>query len=293
MSQQQTSEKKFHLWKYIFIPLIVILIPIIYNKLEKEEKKKETPRYSISDSHVINKDKHYITLVAANKSARKNSDLDIKIGNLKLNDICKIDKTNTIFQWKFNIKAIEPKIIQNIFSEGENEIQVGFSDKNLWDTHSIIINDLDILFQIPQKITKKKKKKLSPSSQEKEKEKSTPYSIPNKKDPLPSYYEAKGYCVVNKEENKNKNKSQAVLMATKCAQIVAKAELLEIINGIKIKESATIKDLILTDVSIQTQVEGVIKFAYQVGDPIITDDKVEVIVRVDKQEILNAITLSD
>ncbi len=92
------------------------------------------------------------------------------------------------------------------------------------------------------------------------------------------YVEAKGISFINRQ--KFTNEQQALEMAKRGAEVVAKANLLEIVEGIQIVRETTVKDMMAESDIVTTRVEGLLKGARTYGDPIITKDAVEITVRV-------------
>ena len=289
MSQEKTQETKFQYWKIIYIPILALLIPValkIYDKLDKP-KEVPMPRFSIDGSHTLDKDTPFVIIKPENKAAQRERNLDVKIGNLKRNDLCQVYTKNGELRWQLKIDLIEPDILKSKFKNGENEIQIGFIDKNLWDTHTIFISNLNDFLEeneVDTPLSKPKTKRGTPPQNKDKVQPQTTKKIPvstNKGNK--DYYEAKGFCVIDRD--KFKNETQAILMARKCASIVAKAELLETIKGVKIEEEALVEDLMLNNLKIKAEVDDVIKSAYIVGDPFVGKDMVEVVVRVKKQTL--------
>lgn len=92
------------------------------------------------------------------------------------------------------------------------------------------------------------------------------------------YIEATGVSFLNLD--RFKNEKQAYQMAIRGAEVVAKANLLEIIEGISVYRETIVKDLMTESDIVRTQVEGKIKGARRVGDPVRDGDMVEVTVRI-------------
>lgn len=92
------------------------------------------------------------------------------------------------------------------------------------------------------------------------------------------YLEASGQAVINRE--KWPNEAQAIAMATRGAEVVAKANLLEIVGGVQIQRSTTVKDLMTESDLIQTKVQGVVRGARPVGEPRMANGMVTVTVRM-------------
>ena len=135
----------------------------------------------------------------------------------------------------------------------------------------------------PADPVKKKRREKNPVRKEKSEEQNK--EIIKSKD----FYESVGTCVIDRA--KFTNESQAVLMAKKCAEIVAKAELLEQIKGVEIEKNDVVENLMQKSSVIKTKVEGVIKSAYIVGSPVVHTDVVEVVVRLKKQDLTDAVTI--
>lgn len=99
------------------------------------------------------------------------------------------------------------------------------------------------------------------------------------------YFEEKGICTIN--QDRKINKTNALLGAIECASIVAKANLLKKIEGVLIKDSTVVRNFEFSESKITAYCEGRITKAYQVGEPNIYEDKVEVILRINKNELKN------
>lgn len=92
------------------------------------------------------------------------------------------------------------------------------------------------------------------------------------------YVEAKGWSVV--DTVRFKNAAQARLMAVRGATAVAQRNLLEILNGVRVVGETTVKDMMTESDYVYTRVDGILKGAEMVGQPIITDDIAEVTLHV-------------
>ncbi len=92
------------------------------------------------------------------------------------------------------------------------------------------------------------------------------------------YAEAKGISFINRQ--KFPNEQQAIEMAKRGAEVVAKANLLETVEGIKITRETTVKDMMTESDVITSSVEGIVKGVRVYGQPVITKDAVEVTVRM-------------
>jgi hypothetical protein len=92
------------------------------------------------------------------------------------------------------------------------------------------------------------------------------------------YIEAKGEALIDTE--RFKNRGQAVAMATRGATVVAQRNLLEIINGVYVVGETTVENLATTNDVIRTRVEGVLRGAQPVGDPVEKNGMIEIKVRV-------------
>ena len=92
------------------------------------------------------------------------------------------------------------------------------------------------------------------------------------------YVEAKGMSVIDNE--KFKNPAQAKLMAKRGATVDAQRNLLEIIKGVNITSETTVNDMITSSDFIYSRIDGVIKGAQMVGEPIEKDGIIEVKMRV-------------
>lgn len=92
------------------------------------------------------------------------------------------------------------------------------------------------------------------------------------------YIEAVGQSVI--DNDKFKNTAQAKLMATRGAVVVAQRNLLEIVKGVNIIGETTVQDMITTSDYVYSRVEGVIKGAKQIGEPIEKNGYIEVRLRM-------------
>jgi hypothetical protein len=92
------------------------------------------------------------------------------------------------------------------------------------------------------------------------------------------YVEASGQSFINREQYPNE--AQAVAMATRGAEVVAKANLLEMAGGVHILRTTTVKDLMTGSDIIETRVQGVVKGARPVGEPRIANGLVTVTLRM-------------
>lgn len=92
------------------------------------------------------------------------------------------------------------------------------------------------------------------------------------------FVEATGVCIIDKQ--KFPNERQAIEMAKRGAAVIAKANLLEIVQGVRIMRETTVKDMMAESDIVQTRLDGVLKGARTVGEPKIADGAVEVTVRV-------------
>jgi hypothetical protein len=92
------------------------------------------------------------------------------------------------------------------------------------------------------------------------------------------YIEAKGEAVIDNERFKNAGQARA--MATRGATVVAQRNLLEIINGVYVVGETTVQDMMTVSDIIQTRVEGVLKGAQLIGEPVEKNGMIEVTMRV-------------
>ncbi len=92
------------------------------------------------------------------------------------------------------------------------------------------------------------------------------------------YVEAKGYSVI--DNAKFTNPAQAKLMARRGAMVDAQRNLLEIIKGVNVTSETTVNDMITTHDYVYTRLDGIIKGAQLVGDPVEKDGTIEVRMRV-------------
>lgn len=92
------------------------------------------------------------------------------------------------------------------------------------------------------------------------------------------YIEATGFAVINTE--KYSNKRQATKLAEIGAKRVAQANLLEIIQAVKISRTTTVADFMTTSDLIKSKIEGNVRNTRLVGQPTIGEDNVEVKMRM-------------
>jgi hypothetical protein len=92
------------------------------------------------------------------------------------------------------------------------------------------------------------------------------------------YIEAKGESVIDNE--RFKNPAQARAMATRGATVVAQRNLLEIVQGVNVVGETTVQDMITISDIIHTRVEGMLKGAQMVGNPIEKNGMMEVVMRI-------------
>ena len=92
------------------------------------------------------------------------------------------------------------------------------------------------------------------------------------------YIEAKGESVI--DTIRFKNPAQARAMATRGAVVVAQRNLLEIINGVNVVGETKVQDMITTSDYIYTRVDGLVKGAEVVGEPMVKYGMVEVKMRI-------------
>jgi len=92
------------------------------------------------------------------------------------------------------------------------------------------------------------------------------------------FIEAKGQAAI--DNDRFKNAAQARLMAQRGAVVVAQRNLLEIIKGVNVTGETTVEDMITSKDYIISRVDGVIKGAQMVGEPMLKDGFVEVRMRV-------------
>jgi len=92
------------------------------------------------------------------------------------------------------------------------------------------------------------------------------------------FVEAKGFSVIDNE--KFKNVAQAKAMARRGATVDAQRNLLEIVKGVQVTSETTVNDMIATSDFIYTKVDGIIKGAQIVGEPIEKDGGIELKMRV-------------
>jgi hypothetical protein len=92
------------------------------------------------------------------------------------------------------------------------------------------------------------------------------------------YVQAKGWAII--DETRFPNPNQAKLMAMSGAKAVAQRNLLEMIQGVNITSEVTVRDFSTQSDAITTKVEGLLKNAEMVGEPVVKNGTVEVLMRV-------------
>lgn len=92
------------------------------------------------------------------------------------------------------------------------------------------------------------------------------------------FIEAEGEGIIDNE--RFKNPAQARAMAIRGATVVAQRNLLEIVKGVTVTSETTVEDLIATSDKIITRIEGVVKGAQMVGQPVVADGSVRVRLRM-------------
>lgn len=92
------------------------------------------------------------------------------------------------------------------------------------------------------------------------------------------YVEAKGFSVM--DNVKFTNPAQAKAMARRGAVVDAQRNLLEIVKGVQVTGETTVNDMIASSDFIYTKVDGIIKGAQVIGEPIEKDGGIEVRMRV-------------
>lgn len=95
--------------------------------------------------------------------------------------------------------------------------------------------------------------------------------------------EAKGQCVVDR--TRFPLEAQAVLMARRGAELVAKSNLLEMIQGIFISRRTTVRDFIVQSDDVEGRSAGVLRMARFVGEPVVADGMVEVTMQAPLQQL--------
>jgi hypothetical protein len=85
------------------------------------------------------------------------------------------------------------------------------------------------------------------------------------------------------------NAAQARLMARRGAVVVAQRNLLEIIKGVHVTGETTVQDMITTRDYIYSRVEGIVKGAQPVGEPVERDGVMEVRLRMPLYEARNSL----
>lgn len=92
------------------------------------------------------------------------------------------------------------------------------------------------------------------------------------------YVQAKGWAIL--DETRFPNPNQAKLMAMSGAKAVAQRNLLEMIQGVNITSEVTVRDFSTQSDAITTKVDGLLKNAEMVGEPLVKNGTVEVLMRV-------------
>ncbi|MDD3878281.1 MAG: hypothetical protein PHT69_16805 [Bacteroidales bacterium] len=92
------------------------------------------------------------------------------------------------------------------------------------------------------------------------------------------FIEATGSTLIDSE--RFANPAHAKAMATRGAVVVAQRNLLEIINGVQVTSETTVRDMMTVGDIIYTRVDGVIKGAEMVGEPVEKEGMMEVRMRV-------------
>ena len=92
------------------------------------------------------------------------------------------------------------------------------------------------------------------------------------------YIEATGKSYIDRK--KWTLPGQAEDMAERGAVVVAQRNLLEILQGVHITGKTTVKDKVTQGDLVISQVEGVVKGAKQYGEPVVTDNYVEITLRM-------------
>lgn len=92
------------------------------------------------------------------------------------------------------------------------------------------------------------------------------------------YVQAKGWAIM--DEAKFPNPNQAKLMAMSGAKAVAQRNLLEIIQGVNINSEVSVRNFSAQSDVITTKLEGLLRNAEMVGQPVVNNGTVEVTMRV-------------
>ncbi|MEO6038760.1 MAG: hypothetical protein ABIQ93_10125 [Saprospiraceae bacterium] len=92
------------------------------------------------------------------------------------------------------------------------------------------------------------------------------------------YVEAKGQCVI--DTSRFHLPAQAILMATRGAEVVAKANLLETAGGVHIQRSTTVRDMVTGSDVVRSKVHGIVKGTRMIGEPMVADGLVTVTLRI-------------
>ncbi|MBK8193842.1 MAG: hypothetical protein IPK76_11795 [Lewinellaceae bacterium] len=93
-----------------------------------------------------------------------------------------------------------------------------------------------------------------------------------------AFVEASGQAAVDLK--KWSNEAQAIAMATRGAEVVAKANLLEMVQGVRLERHTTVKDMMAESDLITTRVEGLVKGTRPVGQPVVANGMVTVTLRM-------------
>lgn len=97
------------------------------------------------------------------------------------------------------------------------------------------------------------------------------------------YLEAGGMAVIDRD--KYASKAQAEAVAVRGAEIVAYANLLEIAQGVRVQRSTTVRDLMTESDVVRTEVQGIVRAARRVGEPIEKNGAMYVRVRMPLYEL--------
>lgn len=100
------------------------------------------------------------------------------------------------------------------------------------------------------------------------------------------YAEAKGQCIIDRQ--RYPLEAQAVLNAQRCAELVAKANLLELIQGVRIRRISRMEEFKPAGETLDGWTDGLLRYARPAGEPVTMKDVVEVTVQVPLKSISQA-----
>lgn len=146
-SNNQPENQKIEKWKIIvpsLAPLVVVLIPLIWNLIFSEK----TPQFSINPP-IIDSDEDLI-ITANNREARKKKQLDIEFDGLLYTDIGKRNEEGNKYSWSFNFRFLN--LPDSFLCKGDHYIRAGFEGGllsnrlRLYFTKAIVFEDHNTAF---------------------------------------------------------------------------------------------------------------------------------------------------